>query len=116
MKQKDVEALILSFPDVERGTSYGYPSFKVAGKFFTRIRDEDDSIVLTDVGFDEREMLIEAEPQTYHLTPHYQNYPTVLARMKTIDKKALTAMLTRIWRRKAPKTLVRAFDAKAKGG
>jgi hypothetical protein len=115
MKQKDVEALILSFPEVERGTSYGYPSFKVAGKFFTRIRDEDDSVVLTDVGFDEREMLMEAEPKTFHLTPHYQNYETVLARMATVDKKALTAMLTRIWRRKAPKKLVKAFDAEQKG-
>jgi hypothetical protein len=111
MKLKDVEALILSFPDVERGTSYGYPSFKVAGKFFTRIRSEDDSLVLSDVGFDEREMLMEAEPQTFHLTPHYQNYPMVLARMKSIDKTALEAMLTRMWRRKAPKKLVKAFDA-----
>ncbi|HWE45536.1 MAG TPA: MmcQ/YjbR family DNA-binding protein [Caulobacteraceae bacterium] len=111
MKQKDVDALILSFPDVERGTSYGYPSFKVAGKFFTRIRSEDDSVVLTDVGFDERKMLMEAEPQTFHVTPHYQNYPTVLARIETIDKKALKAMLARIWRRKAPKALVKAFDA-----
>ncbi len=115
MKEKDVEALILSFPEVERGTSYGSPSFKVAGKFFTRIRDEDDSIVLTDVGFDEREMLMEAEPKTYHLTPHYKDYPVVLARMKTIDKAALKAMLTRIWRRKAPKKLVKAFDAEQKG-
>ncbi|HEY3815340.1 MAG TPA: MmcQ/YjbR family DNA-binding protein [Caulobacteraceae bacterium] len=111
MKLKDVETLILSFPEVERGTSYGYPSFKVAGKFFTRIRDEDDSIVLTDIGFDERELLLECDPQIFHLTPHYQSYPTVLARIGKIDKKTLKAMLTRMWRRKAPKKLVRVFDA-----
>jgi hypothetical protein len=115
MKPKDVEALILSFPEVERGTSYGAASFKVAGKFFTRIRAEDDSIVLTDVGFDEREMLMEAEPQTFHLTAHYKDYPVVLARIGKIDKKALTAMLSRIWRRKAPKKLVKTFDAEQKG-
>ena len=114
MKLKDVEALILSFPDVERGKSYGYPSFKVAGKFFTRIRAEDDSIVLTDVNIDEREMLIEAEPKTFHVTPHYQNYPTVLARIDAIDKKTLTAMLARIWMRKAPKKLVKAYEAEQK--
>jgi hypothetical protein len=111
MKLKDVEALITSFPEVERGTSYGAPSFKVAGKFFTRIREEDASLVLTDVGFDEREMLMEAEPKTFHLTPHYKDYPCVLARIEHIDKKALKAMLTRTWRRKAPKKLVKAFDA-----
>ena len=93
----------------------------MGGKFFTRIRDEDDSIVLTDVSFDEREMLMEAEPQTFHLTPHYKDYPVVLARTLQRDSAdvwalccALTAMLTRIWRRKAPKKLVKAFDAEQK--
>jgi hypothetical protein len=109
--EAEVETLILSFPDVERGTSYGYPSFKVAGKFFTRLRREDDSLVLTDVGLDEREMLIQAEPKTFHVTPHYQDYPTVLARIATVDPGTLKAMLTRIWRRKAPKRLVKALDA-----
>jgi hypothetical protein len=111
MTEKEVEKLILSFPEVERGTSYGYPSFKVAGKFFTRLRSEDASLVLGDVSFDEREMLMQAEPQTFHLTDHYRNYPAVLARIATIDPGTLRAMLMRTWRRKAPKKLVKAFDA-----
>jgi len=110
MTEDEVRALILSFPAVEEGTSYGYPSYKVAGKFFTRLRAEDSSLVLSDVGFDEREMLMQAEPQTFHLTPHYQGYPTVLARIETLDPGTLHAMLTRIWRRKAPKKLVKAWE------
>jgi hypothetical protein len=110
MTEDEVRALILSLPEVEDSTSYGYPSYKVAGKFLTRLRSEDASLVLTDVGFDEREMLMAAEPQTFHLTPHYQNYPTVLARIETLDPGTLRAMLMRTWRKKAPKALVKAWD------
>jgi hypothetical protein len=113
MTEDEVRELILSFPEVEPGTSYGMPSYKVAGKFLTRLRAEDASLVLTDVGFDEREMLMEAEPQTFHLTPHYQNYQTVLARIASLDPGTLRAMLQRTWRKQAPKNLVKAFDAQA---
>ena len=44
-------------------------------KFFTRLRRDDASLVLMEVSFDEREMLIEAEPQTFHFTAHYKDYP-----------------------------------------
>ena len=54
MTQDEMRALILSFPGAEEGVSYGRPSFKVNGKFFTRLRAEDNSLVLTEVPFDER--------------------------------------------------------------
>ena len=110
MTYEEVRALVLAFPSAEEGVSYGVPAFKVAGKFFTRLRSEDDSLVLTGVGFDEREMLMEAEPQTFHLTDHYRNYPTVLARIANLDPGALNSLLTRRWRELAPKKLVKAFD------
>ncbi|MEI9965116.1 MAG: hypothetical protein WDM92_10790 [Caulobacteraceae bacterium] len=75
MTREEVRTLVLGFPGTEEGTSYGHPSFKAFGKFLTRIRDEDDSLVLSDVGVDEREMLMEVDPDTFHVTPHYRNYP-----------------------------------------
>ena len=42
MTPDEVRALVLSFPETSEGTSYGKPAYKVAGKFFTRIRREDD--------------------------------------------------------------------------
>jgi len=62
MTEAEVRDICLSFPGVTEGTSYGRPSFLVNKKFFTRLRREDDSLVLLEVGFDEREMLMEAEP------------------------------------------------------
>ena len=39
--------------------SYGRPSLKVKGKFFTWVKEDGDSIVIGGIGFDERDMLME---------------------------------------------------------
>lgn len=44
MTRDEMKAIVLSFPGVEEGVSYGWPSFKLNGKFFTRLRGEDDSL------------------------------------------------------------------------
>lgn len=116
MTEAEMRDIILAFPGAEEGTSYGHPSFKVRGKFFTRLRAEDASLVLSDVGFDEREMLMAAEPATFHLTPHYQTYPTVLARIESLDPGSLHSLLERRWRKLATKAMVRAYEAAKTSG
>ena len=111
MTREEVHAMVLALPGVEAASAYGKPGFKAYGKFLTRIRDEDDSLVLTGVGFDEREMLMEAEPETFHITAHYKDYPSVLARLATVDPGTVRNMLLRRWRKVAPKAAVKAFDA-----
>ena len=111
MTWDEVRAIALSFPGVEEATSYGTPSFRVKGKFITRLRSEDHSLVLVDVPADERDMLMEADPATFHTTPHYKDYPSVLARMDSVHPGSLRNFLERRWRNVAPKTLVKAFDA-----
>ncbi|HEV7159197.1 MAG TPA: MmcQ/YjbR family DNA-binding protein [Caulobacteraceae bacterium] len=111
MTGEEMRAICLSFPGVEEGTSYGRPAFLVNKKFFTRLRSEDASVVLMEVGFDEREMLIEAEPETFHFTAHYKDYPAVLARIATLHPGSFRNFLERRWRKIAPKALVRAREA-----
>ena len=111
MTREEVRDLVLSMPETEEGSSYGLPAFKTGGKFLTRIRSEDDSLVVYVPSIDERDMLIESEPQTFHLTDHYRDYPIVLARIATVDRAWLEAALHRRWRRCAPKRVVKAWDA-----
>ena len=110
MTLEEMEAIVMSFPGAEKGISYGRPSYKVNGKFFTRLRREDDSLVLLEVSFDEREMLMEAEPETFHFTAHYKDYPSVLARMATLHPGSFRNFLERRWRRIAPRKLVKEHD------
>ena len=111
MTWEEVRAVALAFPGVEEGTSYGTPAFKASDKFLTRLRTEDDSLVLLEVGFDEREMLIEAAPETFHITPHYKDYPSVLARLETLQPGSLRNLLERRWRKVTPKRVVNAWEA-----
>ena len=111
MTVEEVRALVLSFPDASEAVAYGKPAYKVAGKFFTRLRKEDASLVLAGVSFDEREMYMAAEPATFHLTAHYRDYPALLARIASVDAGAVRVLLERRWREIAPKKLVRAWDA-----
>jgi hypothetical protein len=112
MTHEEVWAMALSFPQTEEAISYGKPSFKAFGKFLTRLRSEDQSLVLH-CTFDEREMLMEAEPETFHITPHYKDYPSVLARIATVDPGTVRSFLERRWRQCAPKTFLKQFDAAA---
>ena len=106
----ELRKIALSFPATSEGTSYGKPSFLIGKKFFTRLRGEDDSLVLIVGSIDERDMLIESDPALFHITDHYRNYPAVLARRSAIDSTTLRAMLERRWRVIAPKKLVREFE------
>jgi hypothetical protein len=110
MTLEEMEAIVMAFPLAEKGVSYGRPSYKVNGKFFTRLRPEDESLVLMDVSFDERDMLIEAEPETFHFTAHYKDYPAVLARMASLHPGSFRNFLDRRWRKIAPKKLVKERD------
>lgn len=107
MTHEEMEAIVMAFPGAEKGMSYGSPAYKVAGKFFTRLRRDDASLVLMDVSFDEREMLMEAEPGTFHLTPHYKDYPCVLARMESLHPGSFRNFLERRWKKIAPRKLVK---------
>lgn len=111
MTYEEMRAIVLSFPGCEEGTSYGKPAFLVNGKFFTRLRREDQSLVLMDVSFDEREMLMEAEPGTFHITPHYKDYPSVLARMETLHPGSFRNFLERRFRKVAKSSVVKAWEA-----
>ena len=111
MTREEMREIALSFPGAEEGMSYGRPSFKVNGKFFTRLRREDNSLVLLEVPFDEREMLMEAEPQTFHFTAHYKDYPSVLARLETLHPGSFRAFLERRFRKIAKKSVVKQWEA-----
>jgi hypothetical protein len=101
----ELKRIALSFPGVEEGSSYGQPSFLLVKKFFTRLRKEDNSLVVMVGSIDERDMLLESDPVLFHITPHYKDYPSVLVRMEKADSATVRAMLERRWRATAPKKL-----------
>jgi hypothetical protein len=105
LTKAQIKKIVLSFPGAAEKPSYGKPAFLIEKKFFTRLRAEDESLVLFVGSIDERDMLIEADPALFHITDHYKNYPTILARVAKLDAKTLRGMLERRWKEIAPKKL-----------
>lgn len=108
-----VRRLILDLPGIEEGTSYGMPSFKLAGKFFARLRDDDTVLVVHLRSFEDRDGLLENEPAAFFTTDHYRNYPTVLIRLARVSKRVLNEVLMDAWRRGAPRRLVKEVEQRS---
>ena len=113
LTKAQMKKIVLSFPGTHEKPSYGKPAYFVEKKFFTRLRDEDDSMVLFVDSIDERDMLLEADTKLFHITEHYRDYPTVLARLAKLDAKTLRGFLERRWQRTASKTLKKSLEAKS---
>jgi len=107
-----VRTIARDLPGVVEGTSYGTPALKAGRKLLTRLREDGDSLVVR-IGFDERDMLIMAEPATFYITDHYRDYPMVLVRLSRIDDARLRRLLTQSWRAMASKRHLAAYDASA---
>jgi len=107
-----LKKIALSFPEAQEKPSYGQPAFFIAKKFFTRLRAQDNSLVMIVDGMDSRDMMLELDPKTYHITDHYKDYPAVLVRMERVTPEEVRIMLERRWRRIAPKKLVKKVDEK----
>lgn len=111
MTFEDLCRVALTWPGVERSTSYGTPALKVRGKFLARLREDGDSLVVPGVPPEERDMLIAADPAVFYVTDHYRDWPMVLVRLSRAAPGTVEGLVQRHWRAVAPKTLVRAFDA-----
>ena len=96
-------------PEVEISTSYGTPALKVRKKLFARLREDSEHLVLF-VDFMEREALVQSSPDVFKVTPHYADWPMVLVHLASVDPQELRELVVESWRRRAPKTVVAAYD------
>lgn len=109
MTYDDVVTLACSFPGVVEAQSYGTPSIKVGSKFLLRLR-EPGILALQRPSLDERDALLEAEPNLFFITDHYRDYPYLLVRLDRLDAEHFRALFETIWREKATKAQIRALD------
>lgn len=109
--EDDVRALALTLPETLEKPMYGTPAFYVRGRWFARIREEGDVLVLPVGSEEEKAGLIAAAPETFFTTSHYDGHATVLVRFGAVDAEEMGELLTDAWRLRAPKRLAAAFDA-----
>jgi hypothetical protein len=110
----DVVEIGARLPEVEVGTSFGTPAMKVRNKgMICRLRTNPDALVLRVIDLADREALLKGQPDVFFSTPHYDGYPYVLVRLDAIDRVELSELIEDAWRLRAPKRVIKAYDAEA---
>jgi hypothetical protein len=97
----------MALPEVEEGTSFGTPAFKVKGKLLARLKEDGETVVVR-VALELKEALIAENPDVFFTTPHYDGYAAVLIRIAKITKPDLVRVMEEAWGFVAPKKLVAA--------
>lgn len=105
-------ALSLDLPGVTEAVSWGQPCLKAHGKLWFFWSPSEHAPVFK-VPFEERDLLVESDPDTFFFTDHYKNHELVLVRPERLDPQWARANLLRVWRKQAPKRLLKAFDETA---
>ncbi|WP_113701863.1 MmcQ/YjbR family DNA-binding protein [Nonomuraea lactucae] len=109
--EEDVRREALALPGTSERSMYGTPAFYVDRKWFARIRDEGDVLVVLCASEEDKRELIAAQPETFFTTPHYDGYAAVLVRFGAVERDELAELLTDAWRLRAPKRLLKSWDA-----
>ncbi|MEO0909406.1 MAG: MmcQ/YjbR family DNA-binding protein [Pseudomonadota bacterium] len=103
-------ALSLGLPQVTDAVSWGNPNLKAHGKMWTWWSPMIDAAVFKG-SIEEREFLLEADPETFVMHPHYANSGVILVAGGKIDPEWAKARLIETWRNQAPKRFLKEFDA-----
>jgi hypothetical protein len=108
MNLDEARALILSFPEVFEDSDRRDGSiFRVRRKFFTRFVERGESLLVSRVPYEERELLAELDPDTYRLDPHRM---VLLIRIDTVLPASLRRLLEFCWRDGATRRAVGEYD------
>ena len=112
MTFRTVRSIGLRLPGVEESTMYGSPALKLEGRMVACIASnkaaEPGTLVLRTT-FEQREVMIAEEPETYYLKPHYETFPVVLVRLSRVTREAMQDLLAG-----AVRLIVAAESAKSK--
>jgi hypothetical protein len=86
--------------------THGTPGFYVQKKFLARLWENGEVLV---VRTDDREQWLNTDPQTFFITDHYRNYPTMLIDLERVEPEVLKRILIDAWQARASKTLLKQF-------
>jgi len=99
----DVRRIALSLPDItgdDNGTAFGLGKTGIAWPYPERVHPKRarvprlDIFVVRVADEDDKQALLQGEPEIFFTTDHYDGYPAVMVRLAKIDNVRLTELLT----------------------
>ncbi|MEU5703652.1 MmcQ/YjbR family DNA-binding protein [Streptomyces aurantiacus] len=106
---EDVRRICLSFPDTVEKIAWSMPTFRVAGKMFATLPEEETSIAVR-CPKTERDELVVAEPEKFWIADHEAGFAWVRVRLAALEDTAeLSDILADSWRQAAPTRLLESY-------
>lgn len=106
--------MALQLPGVTQGTSYGTPALHVKKRFLARLKEDGETMAIR-MEFEDRDVLLELDPDVFYLTDHYRPYQAVLVRLRKAPPGLVRQVLKQAWRFQAPKSMVAREGASQPG-
>ncbi|NJC33383.1 hypothetical protein GGR88_000857 [Sphingomonas jejuensis] len=97
---KDWDAVVaagLALPGVEHGTSYGRPALKKRGRVIAGTTAPDQGSFVLHVDAEEKQILLDTDPERFWQTDHYVGWPAVLVRYGPDRDDRVALLLRRAW-------------------
>lgn len=105
---EDVRRIALSLPDTTEKIAWNMPTFRVAGKMFATLPEDETSIAVR-CPKEERDELVLAEPGKFWIADHEAQFAWMRARLDALeDEGELRDILADSWRQAAPTRLLEA--------
>ncbi|MGH4036078.1 MmcQ/YjbR family DNA-binding protein [Actinomycetota bacterium Odt1-20B] len=104
----DVRTLALALPDTTEKIAWSMPTFRVAGKMFATLPEDETSIAVR-CPKEERDELVLAEPEKFWIADHEAGFAWVRVRLAALDTDELRDILADSWRQAAPTRLLEAY-------
>jgi hypothetical protein len=104
-----VRELVRDFPEVEESRQ-GRAAWRVRGKLFAWVaRERDGGGLAVRVDREEKQLILDANPEVYFTSPHYTGYPGIQIRLELIERDELFERLEDAWLIQAPKRLAATY-------
>ena len=104
MNSKQARLLALAFPEAVEQDHHGRPSFRVAGKIFATLWDEDHMNVMLDEGG--IRTAVDADHETCEEVGWGKRLTAVRVNLRRADPEMLADLLSDAWESKAPRRLL----------
>ncbi|MDX3520800.1 MmcQ/YjbR family DNA-binding protein [Streptomyces scabiei] len=105
---EDVRRTALSLPDTTEKVAWNMPTFRVAGKMFATLPEDETSMAVR-CPKEERDELVLAEPGKFWIADHEAGFAWVRVRLSALeDEPELRDILADSWRQAAPTGLLDA--------
>ncbi|MCC3776554.1 MmcQ/YjbR family DNA-binding protein [Streptomyces sp. UNOB3_S3] len=107
----DIRRIALSLPETVEKEAWSMPTFRVAGKMYITIPDDQTSFAVR-CPRHERTELIAAEPEKFWVPPHEASSSWVRVRLAALeDMDELRDILVDSWKQAAPERLLESLPA-----